>query len=153
MAENEVKIPDLFNRSPGSQNLVEYFIKKKDSRISTRCLAVVNEEALAEFCRVVTLRSIKVDPYCEGEEPGDDGAGRCLPGRVSQQSSYNPHPHTFFHDAQASKVHDKSDQAETKIEDSVGSSSNDAPIQGSSKEFPTIFYNNLGESSKNQLIL
>ena len=72
---------------------------------------------------------------------------------VPQQSSYNPHPHTFFHDAQASKVHDKSDQAETKIEDSVGSSSNDAPIQGSSKEFPTIFYNNLGESSKNQLIL
>ena len=68
MAENEVKNPDLFNRSPGSQNLVEYFIKKKDSRISTRCLAVVNEEALAEFCRVVTLRSIKVDPYCEADK-------------------------------------------------------------------------------------
>ena len=94
MAENEVKNPDLFNRSPGSQNLVEYFIKKKDSRISTRCLAVVNEEALAEFCRVVTLRSIKVDPYCEGEEPGDDGARRCLPGRVSQQSSTEPETDT-----------------------------------------------------------
>ena len=94
MAENEVKNPDLFNRSPGSQSLVEYFIKKKDSRISTRCLAVVNEEALAEFCRVVTLCSIKVDPYCEGEEPGDDGAGRCLPGRVSQQSSTEPETDT-----------------------------------------------------------
>lgn len=67
--------------------------------------------------------------------------------------SYNQHPHTFFHDAQASKVHDKSDQVEAKIGDNVGSSSNAGPITGSNGEFPTIFYNNLGGSSKNTLIL
>ena len=69
---------------------------------------------------------------------------------IPKQPSYNSHPHTFFHDGQASKVHDKSDRVEAKIEDNVGSSSNNA---GSSREFPTIFYNNLGESSKNTLIL
>jgi len=67
--------------------------------------------------------------------------------------SYNQHPHTFFHDAQVSKVHDKSDQVEAEIGDNVGSSSNAGPITGSNGDFPTIFYNNLGGSSKNTLIL
>ena len=42
------------------------------------------------------------------------------------------------------KVHDKSDNGATEVTDSVGSSSG---------EFPTIFYNNIGGSSKNTLIL
>ena len=70
-----------------------------------------------------------------------------------KQPSYNLHPHTFFHDAQAAKVHDKSDQLEDEIGDNIGSSSNAAPMVGSSGEFPTIFYNNLGGTSKNTLIL
>ena len=41
---------------------------------------------------------------------------------------------------------------EAEIGDSVGSSSNAGPITGSNGEFPTIFYNNLGGSSKNTLI-
>ena len=44
----------------------------------------------------------------------------------------------------AAKVHDKSDNGATEVTDSVGSSSG---------EFPTIFYNNIGGSSKNTLIL
>ena len=66
------------------------------------------------------------------------------PSYPAPQASYNQHPHTFFHEAQAAKVHDKSDNGATEVTDSVGSSSG---------EFPTIFYNNIGGSSKNTLIL
>ena len=50
----------------------------------------MNEEALAELCRVVSLRCIKADPECEGEQPGADSASCCLSGRAAQESPAEP---------------------------------------------------------------
>ena len=53
--------------------------------------------------------------------------------------SYNQHPHTFFHEAQAEKVHDKSD-------------AKSAGGNGGGGEWPTVYYNTF-EGSKKTLIL
>ena len=50
----------------------------------------MNVESLAELCWTVRLSSIEVNPESEGEEPGDDGAGRGVPRRVAQQSPTEP---------------------------------------------------------------
>ena len=50
----------------------------------------MNEEALAELCRVVSLRCIEVDPECEGEQPGADGTARGLTCCAAQKSPAEP---------------------------------------------------------------